>query len=138
MLNFVMISSILKNFDKLKQKKVTYRTSSSSSVYLSQGSQTRGPWAACCPPIVFLQPALLQKFKKYLIFQLKSEVFIVFDNNCGPQSHFILNLQPAEQFFLWLLSAFELETFDLSDFSKPIRKLTGMMLGEIRWQSKKV
>jgi hypothetical protein len=51
------------------------------------------------------------------------EMFTVYGNNCGPQSHFFLSLGSTEHLFLLmrLSGGFEFETPVLRHFFSPIR-----------------
>jgi hypothetical protein len=64
------------------------------------------------PAKIVSADALLSKLKKEHNILTNIGFFIVFDKNCCPQSRFVLNLRPAEQFFpeMWPSSAFEFDT----------------------------
>jgi hypothetical protein len=82
---------------------------------IEQGSQTRGPRAACGLPDALVRPANTSKHDKSLKFdqiKLYLRAFLAF---CGPQKLFSYKLGPAEHFFsrMWPSNQFEFETLGI-------------------------
>ncbi len=77
-----------------------------------QGSQTRGPWAACGPPDASVRPANNSKNDKSIKFDQILLILRAFLVNCGPQKLFSYKLRPVEHSFsrMWPSDQFEFET----------------------------
>ncbi len=67
---------------------------------LTQGSQTRGPQAACGPPDAFVRPANTSKNDKSVKFDQIWLILRAFLVNCGPQKLSSYEQRPTEHFFL--------------------------------------
>ncbi len=89
---------------------------------LTQGSQKRGPWAACGPPNAFVRPASISKTENIINFGQIQLIFGNFSCKLWLARAFSDKLRPAKHFFfgMWPSHEFEFETPALTYTHVPI------------------